>query len=616
MKRIAYVLMMWVMLWGLMLFPVYGGEERPEYLVTGQEKDGTMEVTVYIDKAKMLAGRLALTYDDALLTLLKTDGSEARNGDALTAVIEKSGDVVLTTESLKNSDLVRPDEGKLLFVWYANTSDGKLDASAGRQKIGGFTFRLASGALDKLTSDSLKVWDIEENQLKGWESGAAVSLSGTDYKIDIYTYQGARAGSLKVGFDYPGSDIVPIYMRTIEVTLADSQGTGIGGGTILADGREYTTNASGTSSVELVDGTYNLRAWAEGYEAREERLTVDGDAAKTITLRSDVQLCNEAAGALAITYAKGDSAGSVTTHVTLPSKGLGDTAVTWKSSDRNVMTEKGAVIPNARDTKVTLTATVSKGKASAERAFSLTIKGKGQNASGMGNSGDSNDGPNDPEMVGNGVFTDLTGYGWAEEAILQLTEQGVIAGTGNQQFSPGVQIKRADLLTMLDRMLDFESIPKEKVPSTESLSNQTITGDDGTITDGNPSVAQFKSFADVPGDSYYFRSVEQARLLGIANGDGTNFYPERSILRQDVMVLASKALERKRQTEFTLESGTLDSFTDNARVSSYAETSVSKMVAAGYITGNDKRELQPLNGLTRAEAAVFLYNIQRQGGGR
>ena len=80
---------------------------------------------------------------------------------------------------------------------------------------------------------------------------------------------------------------------------------------------------------------------------------------------------------LAIGYAAGDSAASVTQNLTLPTTGADGTTVSWSSNDPAVVTAAGVVTPlTTQDATVTLTATISAGTASDTKAFPITVKAK------------------------------------------------------------------------------------------------------------------------------------------------------------------------------------------------------------------------------------------------
>lgn len=86
------------------------------------------------------------------------------------------------------------------------------------------------------------------------------------------------------------------------------------------------------------------------------------------------------AAAIELQYGAGDSAQYVTHDVVLPTSGENGTTITWQSSHPNIISETGKVNrPTGRNTPggdrtVTLTATVTKGSASATRTFTLVVK--------------------------------------------------------------------------------------------------------------------------------------------------------------------------------------------------------------------------------------------------
>jgi hypothetical protein len=82
-----------------------------------------------------------------------------------------------------------------------------------------------------------------------------------------------------------------------------------------------------------------------------------------------------AKAALAITYASGDSAASVTQNQTLPATGIDNSTITWASNNHDVVSIAGAVTQPANDTGVILTATIIVGSASDTKAFSIMVKG-------------------------------------------------------------------------------------------------------------------------------------------------------------------------------------------------------------------------------------------------
>lgn len=176
------------------------------------------------------------------------------------------------------------------------------------------------------------------------------------------------------------------------------------------------------------------------------------------------------------------------------------------------------------------------------------------------------------------TFSDLTGAEWARNAIEVMASKGIINGTGKERYSPDANITRADYLVLLVKTLG-------------------LTAD----FDGN--------FSDVAENTYYYNAVGTAKELGIASGepDGT-FNPTENISRQDMMALTARALEKFKGLETSTDNTVLDRFDDKGDIADYALSSMAALVKAGLIAGYGN-SLNPLSNTTRAEAAVFLYNI-------
>lgn len=93
---------------------------------------------------------------------------------------------------------------------------------------------------------------------------------------------------------------------------------------------------------------------------------------------------------LAIGYAAGDSASSVTGNLALDTNGAHDATVAWSSGNIAVITNAGVVSrPTGADVVVTLTASVTKGMTSQTATYALTVKGMPE----VGNSGYTNPTP-------------------------------------------------------------------------------------------------------------------------------------------------------------------------------------------------------------------------------
>ena len=178
-------------------------------------------------------------------------------------------------------------------------------------------------------------------------------------------------------------------------------------------------------------------------------------------------------------------------------------------------------------------------------------------------------------------FSDLDRYGWAQTQIDALVEKGVINGVSDTEFAPANNIKRADFLVMAMRLAGLNDTPAD-------------------------------NFADIPADSYYYNAVGIAKQLGITSGAGNNqFLPETNITRQDMFVLAYNLLKNQGVITADADLSKLDSFADAADVADYARTAIAALLENGFINGDDANCINPRNNATRAESAVFLFNVSK-----
>lgn len=177
------------------------------------------------------------------------------------------------------------------------------------------------------------------------------------------------------------------------------------------------------------------------------------------------------------------------------------------------------------------------------------------------------------------TFDDITSLDWAAKQIEVLASKSIINGISDRQFDPDRQVSRADFLLLLIRVLELQG------------------------TSGS-------RFADVQEDDYYNEALRIARGMGIVQGSGDNtFNPQASITREDMIVMAQRALKAAKQTSGGTTAASQSAvFADMAEVSDYARDSVVELSKMGLIHG-DGYGIHPKNLTTRAEAAVLIYNI-------
>lgn len=178
-------------------------------------------------------------------------------------------------------------------------------------------------------------------------------------------------------------------------------------------------------------------------------------------------------------------------------------------------------------------------------------------------------------------FQDIMGYDWAEKEIRVLASKGIINGTGDESFSPGENITRADFITLLVRALELRADYTER-------------------------------FDDIQEGSYYSDSINIARKLGIVKGTGDNkFNPDETISRQDMITMIANALKASGRNLENATIADIAGYKDTASISDYAMDSVALLVKNKLVIGDD-RLINPNGKTIRAEAAVILYRIMNK----
>lgn len=170
-------------------------------------------------------------------------------------------------------------------------------------------------------------------------------------------------------------------------------------------------------------------------------------------------------------------------------------------------------------------------------------------------------------------YTDVAADAWYADAAVYCRDNGLMAGTGGDTFSPDTPMTRGMLVTVLYRLAGSPSLENENL--------------------GYP-------FADVPGDSWYADGVYWARLAGIAGGYGDNrFGPSDPVTREQLAAILWRYAGSPEA-----EAGT--AFADERAISSWAASAVDWAQSSGCVNGADGGRSAPADAATRAQAAVIL----------
>lgn len=170
------------------------------------------------------------------------------------------------------------------------------------------------------------------------------------------------------------------------------------------------------------------------------------------------------------------------------------------------------------------------------------------------------------------LFTDIASVEWATESINELARLGVVNGKAEGIFAPDDTVTREEFVKMA-------------VGALSAL-------DENAECD----------FTDVDKNAWYYRYIATASATGLVKGMGDgSFGVGQAVSRQDIATILWNAVGEK----LIADEGR--AFADEAEISDYAKTAVSKLRGAGIIDGTGENEFRPLRSATRAEAAKLLY---------
>ena len=174
-------------------------------------------------------------------------------------------------------------------------------------------------------------------------------------------------------------------------------------------------------------------------------------------------------------------------------------------------------------------------------------------------------------------FTDVASGAWYYDAVSFVYKRGLMAGTGDNLFSPNVTTSRGMIVTILYRL------------------------------DGSPS-ASSAGFTDVASGQWYTDAVNWAAANDIVAGYGNGLFgPNDTVTREQMAVILYRYAQYKGYD--TSASNSLNGYTDVGGVSSWALTAMQWANAEGLINGTSGTTLSPTSGATRAEVAQILMRF-------
>lgn len=185
-------------------------------------------------------------------------------------------------------------------------------------------------------------------------------------------------------------------------------------------------------------------------------------------------------------------------------------------------------------------------------------------------------------------FMDLHNH-WANVMIGRLASHHLIEGVGNDSFAPSRDITRAEMATLLIRLVERET-------------GKEIAMADDILSD----------YRDIESGKWYMTILHKAVSSGLMTGSEGYMRPDEALTREEAAELTLRAAKLAfggKLTELSKEAfGTL-SFADQAEIAEWARYSVQALSHLEIVKGFPDGRFAPKSSLSRAQAASLLWEI-------
>lgn len=170
---------------------------------------------------------------------------------------------------------------------------------------------------------------------------------------------------------------------------------------------------------------------------------------------------------------------------------------------------------------------------------------------------------------------------WGKNEITQLINDGIVTGNGTS-LELDKNVTRAEFAAMVFRALKLDSS------------------------------AYIGGFDDVAAGDWYAGYIQTLADKGMINGDGTNFYPNNNITREEMAKMAVAAYKYKNSETVSEDTGNLQ-FADSDEIADWAREFVDYAAGYGLIKGDTDGKFNPKNNTRRDEAMVVIYRLIKGG---
>lgn len=186
------------------------------------------------------------------------------------------------------------------------------------------------------------------------------------------------------------------------------------------------------------------------------------------------------------------------------------------------------------------------------------------------------------------VFTDISSH-WAKSYIESVAERGLVTGYSNKTFKPDNNVTVLESLVMMSRLYDIDEDLKEEIIEKYE-----------TALEAMPNSTNYK---------WAFENLAVIIELGVVSETGIrDMFTKKTIFndatREEIAVLLTNAMllgdEAKELKVYSLP------FSDREKISTVARPYIYVMYDKEILQGDSKKNINPLNKITRAEISALL----------
>ena len=189
-----------------------------------------------------------------------------------------------------------------------------------------------------------------------------------------------------------------------------------------------------------------------------------------------------------------------------------------------------------------------------------------------------NDDRDKPEEKIEILLTDLKSNHWAKKHIDNLLSKNILKGYVDNTFKANNPMTRGEFAAVLDRLFQFE----------------------------DSKVISHNGFKDVKKNSWFYKTIQKFKNLGLIKGEKGSFNPNRPISREEMIKMLVDAIEKDGRISLTKNKA---DFTDSDSISKWAYEPMEKILSLDLIDGYPDKSLKPKQYISRAEIAKIIDRL-------